>query len=191
MNKQSVGQGIGKRRILKPLFLLYVLVLLLAFRPVAAHSEDAVLQLANAPAGPFILNAWTYPALLRTGAIHFSVSTLEAAGGKPVPTAAVFVQATPRDEHGHAVLATGLAVLEPTSQLHEVDLVIQTPGYYQVTVQAADASGRQGQATFEIEVVSATAYKVLIVVLSVQAGLFTLWLGKEGIRTWGLDRWIR
>jgi hypothetical protein len=40
-------------------------------------------------------------------------------------------------------------------------------------------------------VVSATGFKVLIVALIGQAGLFAVWLGKEGIRTWGVDRIFR
>jgi hypothetical protein len=170
--------------------ILVLLVLLLSFRPAAAHSEDAVLRLSNASAGPFTLNVWTYPSLLRPGSIHFSVSVFEAGSGEPVPVS-VYVRATPLGEHNHAEPASSLAVLDLESWLYETNLLIQEPGPYQVTVQTTDADGRQGEAAFEIKVVSATGFKVLIVALIGQAGLFAVWLGKEGIRTWGVDRIFR
>ncbi|MCI0725425.1 MAG: hypothetical protein L0332_01675 [Chloroflexi bacterium] len=171
-----------------PIFVsLLLLALLLSFRPVSAHGGDALLQLANAPAGPFRLSVWTYPPVLRPGAVHFTVSVMGAASSILTPDTAVVIQATPNDEHMAPV--TSQAILEPESRLYEADLVIQGTGRYQVAVQVSD-SGRQGQATFDIEVVSATGFKWLLMILTGQAGLFALWLGKEGIRTWGLDRWF-
>lgn len=181
-----IGVANKARALIGSAVALLLLALLLSARPAAAHGDDAVLQLANEPAGPFRLSVWTYPAVLRAGAVHFTVSVLDAVGSPLAPNTAVVIQAAPYDEQMATVSAQ--AILLPAISFYEADLLIQGSGSYLVTVQVADGIGRQGQATFDIEVVSATGFRWLLLILTAQAGLFALWLAKEGIRTWGSGR---
>lgn len=170
--------------------LLLLLTFCQTFVPAAAHSEDAVLQVANTPAGPFTLSIWTYPALLRAGTIHFSVLVVDTATGQPIPDAAVLITAQRNDAHNHTAAVQSHTFLDPISLFQETDLPLLSPGPYQVTVQVTDHNGAQGQTVFPLEIVSATGYKWLVIILLGQAVLFGLWLAKEGVKTWGLDRWF-
>lgn len=191
LNEMSARSG-GRTR--SPFFnclaaaLLLFLALIQTVGPAAAHSEDAILQIANVPAGPFTLSVWTYPALPRAGTIHFSVLVLDTTTGQPLLDPTVLIEAKPNDSHIHAAAVQNSTYFEPVSRFQEADLPLLTPGPYQVTVQVIDKNGAQGQAVFNLEIVSAAGYKWLIIILLGQAVLFALWLLKEGVRTWGLDR---
>lgn len=172
--------------------ILLFLAFLLSVRPAAAHGEGAILRLSNAPAGPFMLDVWTYPDYLIPGTVHFSVSVLEAASGEPMPATAVFVHVTPLEEQHHPTApVNGRATLDFQTLLHESYLDIQEPGRYQVTVQVAASSEQQGQATFDIQVVSGTGLKVMIVSFLGITGVISVWFVREGLKTWGIERWIR
>jgi len=172
------------------LFLLF-LVLLLSVQPVAAHGDGAVLRLAGAPAGPFTLNVWTYPGYLVPGTVHFSVAVLEAASGSPLPATAVFIQATPLEEENSTTQISSRATLEYQTLLHEGYLDMQEPGRYQVTVQVAASTEQQGQVTFEIEIVSGTGFKLMIILFMGATGIIAIWFAREGLRTWGIERLVK
>jgi hypothetical protein len=173
-------------------FFLLFLAFLLSVRPVAAHGDGAVLRLSNAPAGPFVLDVWTYPGYLIPGTVHFSVSVLEAASGEPMPATAVFVEVTPLGEQHHPIApVNGRATLDFQTLFHESYLDIQEPGRYEVTVQAAASAEQQGEVTFEIEVASGTGLKVMIVSFLGVTGIIGVWFVREGLRTWGIERWVR
>lgn len=150
-----------------------------------------MLRLANSLAGPFTLSVWTYPALLRAGTIHFSVLALEATTGQPVVNPTVLIEAVAGDTHTHSAPITAYTYLDPISRYQEANLALLTPGQYEITVQVTGKDGQQGQTIFALEIVSATGFKWLIILLMGQAGLFALWLAKEGIRTWGIDRYLK
>lgn len=180
-------------RICRPFsFFLFFLAVLLSVRPVAAHGDGAILRLSNAPAGPFLLDVWTYPGYLIPGTVHFTVAVLEADSGEPMPATAVFVQVTPfGEQHNPIAPANGRASLDFQTLHHESYLQIQEPGRYQVTVQVAASSEQQGEVTFDIEVVSGTGLKVMIVSFLGVTGVVGVWFAREGLRTWGIERWIR
>lgn len=186
ISARSRGRNLFLNRLAATLLLLLTLAQTVV--PAAAHSEDAILQVANVLAGPFTLSVWTYPALPRAGTIHFSVLVLDTATGQPLRDPTVLIEAKPNDSHIHAAAVQNHTYLEPISLFQEADLPLLTPGPYQVTVQVTDENGAQGQTAFNLEIVSATGYKWLVIILLGQAVLFALWLLKEGVRTWGLDR---
>ncbi|MFZ0547731.1 MAG: hypothetical protein WAM60_19950 [Candidatus Promineifilaceae bacterium] len=180
-------------RSFRPLsLLLLLLAILLVVRPASAHGGDgAILRLSNTQAGPFNLNVWTYPSLLLPGTVHFSVSVLDNDSGDPMPATAVLVQVTPLDEENQTAPINSRAMLDFQSLLHETYLDIPQPGRYQVTVQVAASTEQQGTATFEIKVVSGTGYRLMIIGFMGITIVSTVWLAREGLRTWGIERWFR
>lgn len=172
-------------------FSLIFLALLLSVRPIAAHSDNAVLRLSNVTAGPFILNVWTYPSVLVTGAIHFSVSVLDSASGNPLPATAVYVEVTSLEGPSQTPLFKSRALLDFQSLLHEAYLDIQEPGKYKVTIQVAASSDEQGEVSFDLNVLSATYYQMMIIAFMIMTVIVSVWFIREGFRTWGIEGWIR
>jgi hypothetical protein len=157
-----------------------------AVRPAAAHADDSTPQLVEAAAGPFTVSAWTYPAPVRPGAVHFTVLVTE--GGRPLANTAVFITAAPEPHHGirsAPVSGQAMAGQDPANMaLHEVNLQLTEIGRHRIAIRVVDPAGRQGEVGFELEVVSATALKIVISLLAIQAAVVAVWLAREGPTTW-------
>lgn len=169
--------------------LLLVLGIFLWVYPVVAHSEDGVLQVANAPVGNYYLSVWTYPGMLRAGGIHFMVAVVDAVTQEVTTDTAVSVYVHSADQNtlvASAQGAVGLHTHHPA--FYGTDVIIKTPGRYQVTLQVGNPAGQQEELTFEIEVVSATFLKGLIAALAIPTAGIMVWVFKESLRTWGIDR---
>ena len=171
------------------LVLEMVLLLGLAAQPALAHTEDAIVQFALEPVGPYAMTVWTYPGTMRAGAVHYTVAVLDTAVAQPLKNANITITATPLD--GQSQPVRGIA-LQGTDALYpdyyELDLVLSEKGAYRVDVQLQDGSGQRWLKAFQIEIVSAMFIKWVTLILLFQALLFTLWLMRESVQTWGLKR---
>lgn len=169
--------------------LLLVLGVFLWVYPVVAHSEDGVLQVANAPVGNYYLSVWTYPGMLRAGGIHFMVAVVDAVTQEVTTDTAVSVFVHSADQNTLVASAQGTVGLHTHHPaFYGTDVIIKTPGRYQVTLQVGNPAGQQEELTFEIEVVSATFLKGLIAALAIPTAGIMVWVFKESLRTWGIDR---
>ncbi len=158
-------------------------------QPALAHTEDAVMQLSLEPVGPYAMTVWTYPGIMRAGSVHYTVAVEDTAVAQPLNNATVIITATPLDGAGEPVSGQawqGVDKAYPT--FYELDLVLSEKGVYHIDVQLKDKSGQTWTKNFQVEVVSATFMKWLILVLLVQALAFALWLLRESVQTWGLQR---
>ncbi|MEW5986049.1 MAG: hypothetical protein AB1791_05410 [Chloroflexota bacterium] len=184
-----------KRTNLVRLFLVLELLvaLTLVTRPAAAHTgEDAQLQVLNAPAGPYSVTVWSYPGRLYAGAIHFTVAVADTKDGRPVLGSNVKLEITPVQGPGSPIVVEALngpanpaASSDPSAAfLYEADTKLMEKGDYNIRVLVNNRATGLGAADFQVEVVSATAYKWVVSVLFVQAMATAVWLVKEGITTW-------
>ena len=180
-----------KRLIWLRLSLLGQLLLLLAVgaQPAMAHTEDAVMQLALEPIGPYAMSVWTYPGTMRAGSVHYTVAVLDTAVAQPLNNATITITATPLTGSGESVSGVALQGADSLSPAYyELDLNLAEKGVYRIDVQVADGSGQTWLKDFQVEVVSATFIKWLTLILLVQALVAALWLMRESIQTWGLQR---
>lgn len=169
--------------------LLLLLGIFLWVYPVAAHSEDGVLQVSNAPVGDYYLSVWTYPGMLRAGGIHFMVAVVDAATQEVRTDTAVSIYVHSVDQNNLVASAQGAVGLHTHHPaFYGTDVIIKTPGRYQITLQVGNQVSQQEELTFEIEVVSAAFLKGLIAVLAIPTAGIMVWVFKESLRTWGIDR---
>lgn len=168
---------------------LLLLGIFLWVYPVAAHSEDGVLQVSNAPVGDYYLSVWTYPGMLRAGGIHFMVAVVDAVSQEVRTDTAVSMYIYSAEQNNLVATAQGTVGLHAHHPaFYGTDVIIKTPGVYRITLQVGHETGQPEELTFEIEVVSATLLKALIAILSIPTAVIIVWMFKESLRTWGIDR---
>ena len=161
----------------------------LVAQPALAHTEDAVVQLSLEPVGPYAMTVWTYPGIMRAGSVHYTVAVLDTAVAQSLNNATVTITATPLEGEGEVVSGQALqGVDKENPAFYELDLVLAEKGAYRIDVRLEDQSGQNWVKNFQVEVISATFMKWLILVLLVQAVAFGLWLLCESVQTWGLRR---
>lgn len=137
-----------------------------------AHGGGAI-QLADVPAGPYLLTVWTSPPTARAGtALHLTVGVNEVSSGTPQPVldAVISIELIPVD--GTAAIMTAQATTEQSVNklLYEADMTVMTSGSYSVLVMVAGPDG-EGEASFTIVVEPKNEISWLAITL-VGVGLF-------------------
>ena len=165
------------------------LLIALGVQPVAAHTEDAIEQLSQVPMGPYRMTVWTYPGVMRAGAIHYTVALVDTTADlQPLNHANVLIKAMPLTGQAAEISDTAVQGVDLTNpSFYETDLVLTKRGDYQIEVTLQDLSGQIYTQSFQIEIVSGTSLKVVITLFLVLTVTFTLWFLKESLRTWGLN----
>lgn len=144
------------KRILLPALLVLALVGLVVW-PAAAHTGGR-LQLSAVTAGPFKLSVWTSPDPARVGELHVATAVTLAEDASPALDAAVAVQLEPLEGAVTTLSAPATTDNSDNKFLYEAILQLDEVGLYQVTIDVTGADGAAGQATFELEVVSAAGF---------------------------------
>jgi hypothetical protein len=161
---------------------LMLLFLLIASRPVQAHTEGKM-QLSAEPAGPFKMTVFTSPDPAEVGEIHIAALIFSADDASPVLDAKVTVELAPLDGNGstHSVQAS-LGDAE-NKLLFEAVSDVSKPGTYLVTVTIDDPTGQHGAASFDLEVTSSGGFNWLYLIPVIGLGLVVLlWLFFRGRR---------
>lgn len=132
--------------------LITVLTGLSMAQPAQAHGGGTP-QLADVPAGPLHIFAWSKPDPARVGTLHITVALVDPAGGRPVMNAAVQVHVRPLDVE----LATEPVTAQAThykatiKTYYEADLPIPAAGSWQVAIDYTAAQGA-GSAGFDLAI---------------------------------------
>lgn len=154
LNTVRAAAGFG-RSFGGPLLLFLLLLIALGWAIPAAHAHGGgTPQLENAPAGPYVVSAWTTPDPPRVGAYHVTVSVArpDEAGnaGEPVLGADVAVRMTPQSAAAEPLAAQASNEAADNKLFYEADVELPAPGVYdvQITVDGPDGQGETG---FEIE----------------------------------------
>jgi len=181
VKKRSKVQATAQWRILgRLLALIGCLWWALVAQPVAAHGEDSVLQVADAPVGPYTLDIWTAPGILRAGEIHVEVAVMRA--GRLVPDSDVRVQMTPLKASGSSLSAPADTIVAANEVRQEAAFVLDKTGTYRVDVTMQDRAGRGGTVTFEIEVVRVPLWITAAIYAQLGVALvFGIWLLHRGV----------
>lgn len=157
--------------------------------PALAHTEEALVQLSQAPVGPYRATVWTYPGMMRAGTIHFTVSLLDTAVAQPLNNATVIIEATPLAGPGAAISGQAVQGVDDANPFfYETDLLLKESGSYQVKLILQASSGRVYTQSFQVEVIPATSLKFVTALLLAQMVAFAAWFFKESLQTWGLNK---
>lgn len=144
------------------LLMIAALMALHGTQPAAAHTEGKM-QLSAASAGPFRITAWTAPDPAQAGDIHVTALLFSAEDAAPILDADVVVFLTPgagpTAERSQIALREGGA----NNLYYESIFAGVEPGDYEVRLQMNGADGEVGEATFPLEVVSASRTNWLVV----------------------------
>ena len=165
--------------------LLLGATLLLSNQSLAAHSEEGVVQLTDAPVGNYRLSVRSYPGSLRVGHNRLVIAVTDSTTNLPVTDRQIVIHLTSLDEQNTEIIAQATVGNESNPYLYNADLQIEDQGAYQVSVLVDNQSGLNGASSFEIDVLSVTGFKWIVTILLLQAIIAAVWLLKEGIRTWG------
>jgi hypothetical protein len=129
--------------------LVLMLLFVLSAVPALAHGGGTP-QLVQAPAGPYLVYAWTNPTPVRVGTLHVTVALTDPATDEPVRNVPVEVILTPSDG---GALVSALATHDKATikSYYETDLEIPTEGAWQATISLQSPQGA-GEASFPIDV---------------------------------------
>lgn len=186
--KRSPAQATPWRVVGRVLVLVVGLCWALAAQLAAAHGEDSILQAADAPIGPYTLDIWTAPGILRAGEIHVEVAVMRS--GRILPDSDVRVQMTPLAAPDKPLSVRADTVIVANEMRQEAAFVLEKTGPYRVDVAMRDGVGRGGTVTFEIEVIRVPLW--ITAALYTQLGVafvFGLWLLQRGAILWRINVW--
>jgi hypothetical protein len=124
-------------------------------RVAAAHGGGA-LQLANEPAGPYLLTVWTSPPVAQAGRpLHVTVAVTTAESESPVLDAQVLVSLLPLETNNSPLSAPATTAQSVNKLFYETDFTVANIGRYQLTLHVAGMKG-EGESAFVIDVRPAT-----------------------------------
>jgi len=159
---------------------LLVAAFLTATNAISAGAHGGKQRLALAPAGSWVVSAWTSPDPPRVGRLDVSVAVLRSRTREPEPNAIVQVSAR-RPGANDTVRAT--AVLDPggvfgffSMPLAHATLPLSAEGPWRITVAVSGTDG-DGAATFEIDVAppAAMPWTVLVATVVAMVVAFMVW----------------
>ena len=153
-----------------------------------AHGDEPTPRLFRSPTGSYAVSLWIYPDFLRVGTSQMEIAVFESINsGQMVTDLDVIVELSNLDGQSEPTLhQAAVSGHFDDNQHYLVDVNIEEAGHYQVKVLVNDEAGFGGEAGFETEVLAVTGMQWVVSFLMLQALLFTAWLLKEGIATWGL-----
>jgi hypothetical protein len=132
--------------------LILLVLTLLALFPAStavAHGGGTP-QLVQAPAGPYLVYAWTNPTPVRVGTLHVTIALTDPASNEPVLDVPVKVLLTPADG-GVPVSAQATHDKATIKSYYETDLDIPSEGRWQATISFQAPQG-SGEASFPVDV---------------------------------------
>lgn len=129
--------------------LLLALLLGLSASTVLAHGGGTP-QLAQTPAGPYLVYAWTNPTPVRVGTLHVTVALTDPATDEPVMDVPVTVTLTPANG-GASVSAPATHDKALIKSYYETDIEVPAGGPWQVAIAFQSPQG-PGAASFPIDV---------------------------------------
>jgi hypothetical protein len=167
--------------------LLALFISLLFVRAAHAHGEGKILEIADVPIGPYFLNVWSGPGVLRAGEVHFTALVVDE-NNVPVSNCNVKLQLTPLNGNNDEtiLLQTRPATLETFFE-HETEYNLDREGRYEVAVIVTDSSNNGGTAVFNIEIIKIPFWIQASLYLAVGlASFLALFLFVKGIILFGL-----
>lgn len=115
----------------------------------AAHG-GGLLQIADAPLGPYRVSIWTNPPVPRAGEpFHVTTAVYRREGRQDIPVTAAHVALTLTHETGRMVRAEAWR-MDAYPYTYEWDGTLDQPGIWTVTV-TIDAEGHTGTFTFTVQ----------------------------------------
>lgn len=138
-------------RPVKPAFLLGLALLMEVSLPGRALANGGTPRLVEAPAGPYLVSAWTQPEPPRVGRIDVGVGVMRPSTGEPVLDAKARLRAEPRMREGPTSSARLVRGAGRSFLLYHGELEVPAAGPWRLTVEVEGHAGR-GQASFELDV---------------------------------------
>ncbi len=140
-------------------------------------------QLANEPAGPYLLSVWSEPNPAVVGKLHLTLALADPESGAPVTEANVTLAAR-QGETTLTAAASHEGALVP--EFYEADLALPREGEWQFQIDISGDAG-SGQAGFALAVVAGTTNWLLIALVGVGVAVVgwvgvLLWRGRGGGR---------
>jgi hypothetical protein len=142
--------------------------------PSSTTGNGGALRLARAPAGPFLVSAWTRPDPPRVGRVDVSVAVMRPESGEAVLDAEVDLATERADGPAGVVTTVAGRAGGGNLLLYHGEMDLPEPGRWRVTVSVRSPAG-PGTAAFEVTVVRAAP--VTWFLLAVIGGTLVLWLG--------------
>ncbi len=107
-------------------------------------------QLTEAPAGPYMVSAWTQPNP-GVGDLHVSVAVTQPGNGAPVLAAFITVRVEPLDAAFEPIVSDATHGASINKLLYEADLHIPHDGRWRVSILVEGPTGN-GETSFELEI---------------------------------------
>lgn len=139
---------------------LLILIICIETAPARAHTEGA-LQLTSAPAGPYMVSAWTSPDPAETGKMHVALAVALAEDASPVLDAEVLVTLE-HVENNEKISAPATTDDSENKFLYEAIVDVEKNGIYEVTILISGSDGTSGETSFELEVHSNSNTRLFI-----------------------------
>ncbi len=170
-------------RRVKPAFLLGLALIAEVSLPGRALANGGTPRLVEAPAGPYLVSAWTQPEPPRVGRIDVGVAVMRSGTGEPVLDAKAGLRAEPRTREGPASSARLVRGAGRSFLLYHGELEVPAAGPWRLTVEVEGQAGR-GQATFQLDVLPpppmSQAWLLSAVGLFVMGTAWWLWVRARG-----------
>jgi hypothetical protein len=127
------------------------------------------MQLASAPAGPFLLTVWTGPDPARAGPLHVSTAVAHAADNTPALQETVTIQVNALADETIRLNKTATTENSANKFLYEADFLLPSAGPYQVTVEVRNQNGEGGSASFDLSVEEGSPFNWTLILLAAVA----------------------
>jgi hypothetical protein len=150
------------------LTLLLTLLALHSTLPASAHGAGKM-QLASAPAGPFLLTVWTGPDPARVGSLHISTAVAHAADNTPALEETVTIQLNALHDPTIRLHKTATTEDATNKFLYEADFLLPSAGSYEVIVSAHNQNNEGGAASFNLTVEQDSPFNWTLILLAAVA----------------------
>jgi hypothetical protein len=130
---------------------LVVVALTLGVTPGLAGAHGGRVQVAKAPAGPYLVSVWTSPDSSRVGALDVSLAVMEPRTERALLDATAQVTVSPVGGPGATLVQTLESGSGGNPLLHHAVLEIPHEGTWHAVVRVQGAAG-DGQVSFDLSV---------------------------------------
>lgn len=173
--------------------LLLSWILILA-EPALAHSGHGNVRLpeiTQESVGPFKLSVWSAPGTLFPGPVHL-VNEVTDPNDQPAQECEVYYQVA--TDTGNLVATTAPAINfdSENPNEYEAEVILDTPGLYQVTAIVTNQGEVVGEVGFDLEVIPEIIWQKYFIFGSLLLIiLFAVWWIMESFHVWERQRQVR
>lgn len=161
-------------------FMAGVILFMNTVSPALAHSGGGVARVEEAMVGSAMVSVWTYPGILRPGALDIIVSVTEPETQRPIFDANVQAQATPLWGSLDPISDQAAISTDPADLFaYETSLPIVEEGPYQITVTITESDGTTGEVTFNLGIKTPVLFQAFVIGFGLVCLVSVGWLLRE------------